>query len=850
MKHDQKLDATALPVIGLDAGEAVSPGYYGRRAAMLARLQALGLPVPDGFALSFETVNNLAQGGSLPPLPELHAGKPLIVRNSPGQRSWGGSPGGKFLGVNPFEPDALIDLMGEAPALEVCLRLVSGYSKEVFGFDPVGPDAGADPATLRDDVAAALAEFETSIGQSFPPDLHSQIEGLARAKATMWYSVSTRVLREAKGAPADAGLGLIVQEMPLGQGETVTGEVQFVDSGDGRPGVFGVARPLMDRKTGREPDQSGNDLENVSAEALEQLRHAADVIGRDTGDAMRVSFVLNGDDVSIVDAVPVRRNARADVRISVDLARAGRISREHAILRIDPLSLGEHLHQQIAPDFQRDLFGTGFAASPGAATGRIVFRAEDAQSAAARDEATILVRSETGPEDIRGMHSAQGVLTIHGGNSSHAAVIARGIGLPCVVGASGLRISFEDRTLTAPGGRVLREGDWITIDGTSGEVLVGSANMIPPEIGGPLHDLLNWADEVRALEVRANADTPADARTAREFRADGIGLCRTEHMFFEDDRIGVMRRMILAEDDNRRQDLLDRLLPMQREDFVQMLEIMRGLPVTIRLLDPPLHEFMPTGPDDVAEFAAAVNMPVERLKARLRELSEVNPMLGMRGVRLGVVMPSIYEMQARAIFEALIEVNRTPGKRAVPEIMLPLVTANREAELIRARIDAVAQAVQRESGMSFEYGVGIMVETPRAALRAGDLAETSTFLSFGTNDLTQMTYGLSRDDAGRFMREYVSLGVFREDPFRTLDIEGVGELLLTAARRGRERNPAIVLGLCGEHGGDPSSIRFCQVAGFDYVSCSPYRVPVARLAAAQAALLSRDAGRSHESPDA
>lgn len=586
-------------------------------------------------------------------------------------------------------------------------------------------------------------------------------------------------------------------------------------------------------------DEAGLTLEETCPGALRELRRAAMRTAEGLSDAYRLVFAIRSGQVAILDAHPVRRTARAAVQISVDLAKTGAISRSRALLQVDPRSLIEYLHPQIAPNAHRDVFGAGLAASPGAATGRIVFTAEAAQAAAAQDEPSILVRVETGPEDIRGMHSANGVLTVRGGMTSHAAVIARGIGLPCVVGASDLRLDFAERTLTTPDGRVIRDGALVTLDGTRGEVMAGSVEMIAPELGGSFSELLDWADAVRDLGVRANADTPLDARTAREFRVDGIGLCRTEHMFFDEARISVMREMILADCDSARQAALDRLLPMQREDFVEIFDIMRGLPVTIRLLDPPLHEFLPNAPEEIAEFAEAMGLPIAQVTARARELSEVNPMLGMRGVRLGVTMPAIYDMQARAIFEAAIAVNRDSRAPVVPEVMIPLVSANREVELVKRRIDAIAEDVQREQGSELTYKLGVMVETPRAALRAGDLAATSAFLSFGTNDLTQMTYGLSRDDAGRFMRVYVNQGVFPEDPFHSLDIEGVGELMLMASQRGRAQNPGLSLGLCGEHGGDPSSVRFCKVAGFDYVSCSPFRVPIARLAAAQATLLSR-----------
>jgi pyruvate,orthophosphate dikinase len=448
------------------------------------------------------------------------------------------------------------------------------------------------------------------------------------------------------------------------------------------------------------------------------------------------------------------------------------------------------------------------------------------------------VRRETAPEDIRGMHSAAAVLTERGGMTSHAAVIARGIGLPCVVGASDLRLDARDKRLVAPDGRVFREGDIITIDGTAGEALAGTADMLAPALDDAFQQLLSWADAVRDIGVRANADTPADAQTARNFAAQGIGLCRTEHMFFEEDRLVVMREMIFADTSKDRAAALARLLPMQREDFIQLFDIMQGLPVCIRLFDPPLHEFLPHSREGLRDLAEALDIPLSAVTRRAEALSEVNPMLGMRGVRLGVVLPEIYAMQAQAIFEATVEVGRR-GAAVVPEIMIPLVSARREVELVKSHVDAVAATVRIRTGRSFDYKLGVMVETPRAALRAGEIAQHASFLSFGTNDLTQMTYGLSRDDAGRFMNTYVQQGVFPEDPFHILDVDGVGELLLIGAERGRATRADLTLSICGEHGGNPESIAFCRKAGFDYVSCSPYRVPQARLAAAHLALNDR-----------
>ncbi len=849
MKPQEIIRAPLGTVVALDAGAAVRPETYGRRAADLARLTALGLPVPPGVALSFAAVDALAAGGSLPEMPAtLASGQLLALRSSPEERAWGGPSALLYVGLCDRTAALLGQRIGPAPALELYRRYIPGFSHAVYGLDPETFDAplrraATDPSAIRAQIDAMLALFEDETGEAWPQDPAVQLDAAARAMARAWSAASARILRQAKGAPETAGLGLVVQRLALGvgHGTSGSGQVQLVSSRTGAPELAGAFRRQAQRNATGHGASEPQPVEAVGLEALAVLHAAVLRATAGFGDACQLAFVIEDGSAAILDVLPVRRTARAAVRIAVDLARAGAITRAQALLSIEPRSLIEHLHPQIDPSAPRDVFARGLAASPGAATGCIVFTAEAAQASHAQEEPAILVRLETSPEDIRGMHVASGVLTVRGGMSSHAAVIARGLGLPCVVGAGELRLDPVARTLTTPDGRTLREGARITLDGTRGEVLAGAPAMIAPELGGAFADLLDWADEARDLGVRANADTPAEARMARDFCADGIGLCRTEHMFFDSARITVMREMILADTDAERQAALDRLQPMQRADFVELFEIMHGLPVTIRLLDPPLHEFLPKEAEDLAALAEAMNVPVAQITARARDLAEVNPMLGMRGVRLGVTLPAIYEMQARAIFEAAIAVNGSAAAPVVPEVMIPLVSAYREVELVKARIDAIAAAVQEEQGATLTYKLGIMVETPRAALRAGDLAASSAFLSFGTNDLTQMTYGLSRDDAGRFMRDYVNCGVFPEDPFHSLDLEGVGELMLIAARRGRERNPDLVLGLCGEHGGDPSSVRFCRVAGFDYVSCSPFRVPIARLAAAQASLLAKDA---------
>ena len=757
MKTGPDQPENARDVIDLAAGDAVGADRFGRRAAKLARLTALGLPVPPGVALSFDCVRRFADTGRLPEIALPNA--PLALRSSPQSRSWAGPP-------------ATLGLTGSAG----------------------GPE-GLD--------AAALA--------------------MVRA----WNAPTARILREAKGAPRDAGLGLIVQSLAPASGGT--GEIQLVAERSGAPAMEGGVYAEGGRRG----------LSDLPLDILAALRQAVETASVGLGDAFRLRFVLSATDgISVIDAVPARRNARAAVRIAVDLAESGVIDRREALLRVEPRGLIEHLHPQVDPSAARDVFGAGLAASPGAATGRLVFTSLEAQGAAAQGEAVILARPETSPEDIRGMHAASGVLTLRGGMSSHAAVIARGIGLPCIVGAGDLRLDAARRSLTAPDGRVLVAGDILTLDGTRGEVLVGGPATVPPEMGGALARLLDWADAERDMAVRANADTPGEAEAAKRFGADGLGLCRTEHMFFDPARIPVMQEMILARSPEERRAALDRLLPMQRADFRELFAIMRGMPVTIRLLDPPLHEFLPKSTEGLTALAEGIGRDPGEVMEQASALAETNPMLGRRGVRLGISVPEIYDMQARAIFEAAIDVNLDATDPVVPEIMIPLVSANREVEIARARIDAVATAVMTERGARLTYSIGVMVETPRAALRAGDIAVSCGFMSFGTNDLTQMTYGLSRDDAGQFMRDYVRLGVFTEDPFRTLDVEGVGELLVMAANRARSRNPDVILGLCGEHGGDPGAIRFCRVAGFDHVSCSPFRVPIARLAAAQAAILS------------
>lgn len=814
---------------------------HGWRAKCLQRLIRLDLPVPKTVALPCDTVRAIAAGVT-PDTGRLAAafgGALVTIRPSPANPDWGGPTTVLNVGMTAAKHAEIAAVHGQAHADALYLGFVQSYAIHVARLDPDMFAAEPSPEAL----AAALATYEAEMDEEFPQSPARQLGEVLRSMARAWEGTTARLLREAKGAPPDAALGLVVQEMAqaVGPGLSGTGTIQLIEPVTGAPQVTGRFRGLNPANRKAEEtlylvkDRRGHSLEEAAPEVFAALQAHCRTCREKLREEMQIEFALENGALKVIDAVKVQRSSRASVRVAVTLAMEKIISRDEAILRVEPRALSELLHYQVDPRAPRDRVARGIAASPGAASGRIVFSAADAQATAARDERCILVRRETAPEDIRGMHAAVAVLTERGGITSHAAVIARGLGLPCIVGASDLSINLRDRVITTRSGRTFREGEVITVDGTNGEVLAGAAEMLEPALDEWFRTLLHWADNVRDIGVRANADTPDDARTARMFEAEGIGLCRTEHMFFDEDRLTVMREMIFADTAKDRKVALDRLLPMQRADFIALFDIMAGLPVCIRLFDPPLHEFLPHDREGMRELAEALDRPLSEVTRRVEALSEFNPMLGMRGVRLGVTVPEIYEMQVRAIFEATVEASRR-GAPVVPEVMIPLVSAKREVELVKTRIDAVAAAVRTATGADFTYRFGVMVETPRAALRAGEIAQHAAFLSFGTNDLTQMTYGLSRDDAGRFMGDYVNQGVYPEDPFHVLDEDGVGELLLIGSARGRQTRPDVTLSVCGEHGGNPPSIAFCRRSGLDYVSCSPFRVPVARLAAAHFAL--------------
>jgi pyruvate, orthophosphate dikinase len=858
----------------------------GGKGANLAEMASIGLPVPPGFTIATEEcLRYLAEGGAFPE--GLHtdvatalahiettvgkrfgdAADPLLVSVRSGAKI--SMPGMMDtvlnLGLNDATVEGLAAASGDARfAWDSYRRFLQMYGDVVLGVDhglfeealeiakeDLGLDADTDLSA--DDWRALVSEYKRivreELGRDFPQDPHEQLWGAIRAVFDSWDSERAKVYRRLNDIPRDLGTAVNVQAMVFGNmGETSatgvaftrnpsTGEKayygEWLVNAQGEDVVAGIRTPQYLTRAAREQANAVPlSMEEAMPEAYGELARTFELLERHYRDMQDIEFTVQQGKLWMLQTRSGKRTAKAALKLAVDMVGEGLIGEEEAIRRVDSMALDQLLHPTLDPEAKRDVLTTGLPASPGAASGKIVLDADTAEQWAGRGETVILVRVETSPEDIHGMHAAKGILTARGGMTSHAAVVARGMGRPCVSGASAISIRREDRTLTI-GNRELSEGDIITIDGSTGQVMAGEVATIEPELAGDFGVLMEWADRHRRMKVRTNAETEADCRMARQFGAEGIGLCRTEHMFFDAARISAVRQMILADSEAGRRAALAKLLPEQRADFATIFSVMAGLPVTIRLLDPPLHEFLPHGEEEFADLAEATGRGVAHLKRRAAELHEFNPMLGHRGCRLGITFPEIYEMQARAIFEAACAVE---GQAPVPEIMIPLVATKRELELLKALIDRTAEAVFAETGRRVEYLVGTMIELPRAALMAGEIAREAEFFSFGTNDLTQTTLGVSRDDAGRFLGEYVEKGIFARDPFVSLDVEGVGQLLEMAAERGRAARPEIKLGICGEHGGDPASIAFCEQVGLDYVSASPYRVPIARLAAAQASL--------------
>jgi pyruvate,orthophosphate dikinase len=772
------------------------------------------------------------------------------------------------LGLNDETVEGLARTSGdERFAWDSYRRFIQMYSDVVLGLDHglfeealeiAKEDNGfyADTEMSAEQWKALVAEYKSIVeqeqGKPFPQDVTEQLWGAIAAVFDSWDSDRAKVYRRLNDIPADWGTAVNVQAMVFGNmGETsatgvaftrdpATGEKayygEFLINAQGEDVVAGIRTPQYLTRAAREAAGAKPlSMEEAMPEAYAELAKVFDLLERHYRDMQDIEFTVQQGKLWMLQTRSGKRTAKAALKMAVDMAGEGLIDEKTAILRVDPMALDQLLHPTLDPDAPRNVLTTGLPASPGAASGKIVLDADTAEQWSARGEKVILVRVETSPEDIHGMHAAQGILTARGGMTSHAAVVARGMGRPCVSGAPAVVIDLKTRTLKI-GGKQLAEGDTLTLDGANGQVMDGEVPTVEPELAGDFGTLMEWADKHRRMNVRTNAETPDDCRMARQFGAEGIGLCRTEHMFFDAGRISAVRQMILAEDEAGRRAALEKLLPEQRADFHQIFDVMAGLPCTIRLLDPPLHEFLPHGDAEFEELADATDLGVEYLKRRADELHEFNPMLGHRGCRLGITYPEIYEMQARAIFEAACDVAEASGEAPVPEVMIPLVGTKRELELLRALVNRTADAVFAEKGRVLDYLVGTMIELPRAALMADQIAEEARFFSFGTNDLTQTTLGVSRDDSARFLAPYVEQGIYPRDPFVSLDIEGVGQLVRMGAEKGRATRPDLKLGICGEHGGDPASIAFCEEVGLDYVSASPYRVPIARLAAAQAAL--------------
>jgi pyruvate, orthophosphate dikinase len=874
---------------GLADGDATMKNLLGGKGANLAEMNKIGLPVPPGFTITTEVCTAFYALGQKYPdalADEVKAamttvettvgkgfgdaGNPLLVSVRSGARA--SMPGMMDtvlnLGLNDETVEGLAAQSGNRRfAFDSYRRFIQMYSNVVLELDHhmfediLESYKEVNDYTIDTDLQAEdwekvvvnyKAAVESAMGKPFPQDVNDQLWGAVGAVFRSWMNDRADFYRKMHDIPESWGTAVNVQAMVFGNmGETSatgvaftrnpsTGERlfygEYLINAQGEDVVAGIRTPKSITRVQRETmGEGGLSMEEALPEVFLQLVQVYGQLEGHYRDMQDIEFTVERGKLWMLQTRNGKRTAKAALKIAVDMVAEGLITENEAVMRVDPAALDQLLHPTIAPGAVRDLIAVGLPASPGAAVGEVVFDPDEAEEMAKAGKSVILVREETSPEDIHGMHASRAIVTSRGGMTSHAAVVARGMGRPCVSGAGEIRID-EEAGMFKVRGREIKKGDIISVDGSKGEVLFGAVEMEQPELSGDFAALMVWADKVRRLKVRANAETPLDVRTAREFGAEGVGLCRTEHMFFDADRIAAVREMILSETKAGRVLALTKILPMQRQDFVEIFTIMKGLPCTIRLLDPPLHEFLPHSLEDVEAVANATGLDKAKLLERAKDLHEVNPMLGHRGCRLGITYPEIYEMQARAIFEAAIQVAKAEGEAPVPEIMIPLVATEKELQILKDRVDAIGREVMDHEGMEIDYSVGTMIELPRAALKADEIARQAAFFSFGTNDLTQTTLGISRDDSGRFMGAYVEQGIFEKDPFVTLDQSGVGDLIKIARDRGRATKPDLKLGICGEHGGDPASITFCEKAGLDYVSCSPYRVPIARLAAAQAAL--------------
>ncbi len=879
-------------VYGFGGGDAEGRSdmrnLLGGKGANLAEMASIGLPVPPGFTITTEVCTHYTQKGGYPDgldeqvraaLGKVEAelgmtfgatDNPLLVSVRSGARV--SMPGMMDtvlnLGLNDETVAGLAKKSGdERFAYDSYRRFIQMFGDVVLGVDHghfeeilelAKEDKGVDLDTdlTAEDWAGVIEQYKAKVkeetGEPFPQDPNDQLWKAIAAVFGSWMNQRAKTYRRLHNIPEEWGTAVNVQAMVFGNmgqdcatgvaftRDPSTGENAFYGeylvNAQGEDVVAGIRTPQ--NLTVRGKEKNGSDLpamEEVMPEVFQQLCDVRGKLEAHYTEMQDIEFTVQSGTLYMLQTRTGKRTAAAALKIATDMVEEGLIDEAEAVRRIDPGALDQLLHPTLDPKAERKVVAKGLPASPGAASGQVVFSADRAEAWRQEGKRVILCRVETSPEDIHGMHAAEGILTTRGGMTSHAAVVARGMGRPCVAGAGELRIDYKTGVMRVRDVEI-REGETVTLDGATGEVMRGEVPTIQPELTGDFAKLMGWADTIRTMKVRTNAETPADCRTAVKFGCEGIGLCRTEHMFFDAERIVAVRQMILADNGEARRKPLERILPMQRQDFAEIFKIMKGLPVTIRLLDPPLHEFLPHGETEMREVAEAIGGDVDLVRQRIVQLDETNPMLGHRGCRLGITYPEIYEMQARAIFEAAVEVQKETGETVEPEIMIPLVATKRELEILKELVETTAKAVFDETGAEVGYLVGTMIELPRACLVADEIAEAAEFFSFGTNDLTQTTFGVSRDDAGNFLPAYEQRGIIKQDPFISLDQKGVGQLVSLAVEKGRQTRGEIKLGICGEHGGDPASIRFCQSVGLDYVSCSPFRVPIARLAAAQAAL--------------
>ena len=856
-------------------GDRGMRNLLGGKGANLAEMTSLGIPVPPGFTITTEVCIEYYNNGKKWPEGLEEQVKEAIAKVEQAMGAEFGSVENPLLlsvrsGARVSMPgmmDTILNLGLNDQAVEGLAkrtnnprfaydsyrRFIQMYSDVVLGvdhskferlIDEMKEKKGVklDTELDADDLKALVEQFKALVQREvggFPEDPWEQLKGAINAVFDSWNNPRAIRYRKIHDIPHDWGTAVNVQSMVFGNlGETSGTGVAFTrDPATGEKVYYGeylINAQGEDVVAGIRTPEPLAALEQQMPEVYRQLTDVFERLEKHYKDMQDVEFTIQEGKLYMLQTRSGKRTAQAAVKIAVDMVREGLIDEKTALLRVEPEQLDQLLHPTISEKARKSatVLATGIAASPGAAVGRVVFTAADAEAWKERGEDVILVRLETSPEDIGGMDAAKGILTARGGKTSHAAVVARGMGKPCVTGAGEIKIDEENRQFTV-GQHTVKEGDWITLDGSTGEVFLGQLALEQPEVTGDFAQIMEWADKHRALKVRTNADTPHDAEVARNFGAEGIGLCRTEHMFFGEGRILAVREMILAQDSESRKRALDKLLPMQRGDFYGIFKAMEGYPVTIRLLDPPLHEFLPQDAEAQAQVAKELGVTVEEVRRRVQQLHEFNPMLGHRGVRLAITYPEIYEMQVRAIFEAATQLAKE-GVKVIPEVMIPLVGTVRELEEIKASLVKVAEEVMSEAGVRVEYQFGTMIEVPRAALLADKIAQEAEFFSFGTNDLTQLTFGYSRDDAGHFLPAYLDKGILEKDPFQSLDQDGVGQLVQIGVERGRKTRPNLKVGICGEHGGDPASVKFCHRVGMDYVSCSPFRVPIARLAAAQA----------------